>query len=171
MKAPLKVAPGTVVSLDTVMHDAQGELIHSSDAPLIYLHGGYGGIFEGLERALEGKAAGDTVRVQLEPEEAFGDYDAELVRLEPRSRYGEGLEAGMEIEDTFDDDEEPRMYLVTDLAGDKVVLDGNHPLAGIALRFTCKVVSVRQGTDAEIERGAAGGDVEDAEPGAGEVNQ
>ena len=136
------------------MHDSQGGLIHSSDAPMSYLHGGHGGVFEGIERAVEGKSAGDTVRVQLEPEEAFGDYDAGLVRVEPIGRYGEGLEVGMEIEDRFDEDEEPRTYLVTDLAEGKVVLDGNHPLAGIALRFTCKVVSVRNATEEEIERGS-----------------
>ena len=157
MKPPKSISADTVVSVEIVMHDAQGELIHSSDEPLEYLHGGHGGVFEGIARALEGKEVGDTVRVQLEPEEAFGDYDAELVRVEPRSRYGDGLESGMEIEDAFDGDD-PRMYVVTDLAGDKVVLDGNHPLAGIALRFTCKVVAVRKATGEEIERGAAGED-------------
>ena len=159
MNTPKIVGPDTVVSLELVMHDAQGELIHSSDLPLSYLHGGYGGVFEGLERALEGKAVGKTVQVQLEPDEAFGDYDAGLVRIEPRSRYGDGLEAGMEIEDAFGA-EEPRMYVVTDLAEDKVVLDGNHPLAGIALRFTCKVLAVRQANDEELERGS----VEEDEP-------
>jgi FKBP-type peptidyl-prolyl cis-trans isomerase SlyD len=158
VKPPSAVAPGTVVSLEIVMHDAQGELIHSSEAPLEYLHGGYGGVFEGIERAVEGKHVGDIVRVQLEPEEAFGDYDAELVRVEPRSRYGEGLAVGMEVEDSFDGGDEPRVYVVTDLAADKAVLDGNHPLAGIALRFTCKVLAVRKATEAEMERGAAGED-------------
>lgn len=147
------VAPDTVVSLELVLHDAQGELIHSSEDALTYLHGGYGGLFEALERALEGRHTGQTVQVQLEPEEAFGDYDAELVRVEARSRYGEGLEVGMEVEDAFDGDE-PRMYLVTDIAGDKVVLDGNHPLAGLALRFSCKVLAVRAASAAEVERGA-----------------
>jgi len=153
LKTPAVVGPDTVVALEMQMHDAQGALIHSSDEPLAYLHGGYGGIFEGLERALEGKATGETVFVQLEPDEAFGDYDAGLLRVEPRSRYGDGLEQGMEVEDAFGG-EEPRMYVVTDLAGDKVVLDGNHPLAGIALRFTCRVLSVRAATDEEIERGS-----------------
>ena len=75
------VAQDTVVSLDLTLHDAQGELIHASEAPVAYLHGGYGGMFEALESALEGKRAGDTVDVQLEPDEAFGDYDAQLVRV------------------------------------------------------------------------------------------
>lgn len=140
------------MTLELVLHDAQGQLIHASDAPITYLHGGYGGLFDALERALEGKQADQSVQVQLEPDEAFGDYDAELVRIESRDRYGDGLEVGMEVEDAFDEDA-PRVYVVTDLAGDKVVLDGNHPLAGIALRFTCKVVSVRPATQTEIEHG------------------
>ena len=153
MKSAKVVRPDTVVSLEMEMRDAQGGLIHTSDEPLSYLHGGYGGVFDGIERMLEGKAVGETVQVQLEPDEAFGDYDAELVRIEDRGRYGEGLEPGMEVEDAFDE-EESRTYIVTDLAEDKVVLDGNHPLAGIALRFTCKVLSVRNATDEEVERGS-----------------
>ncbi len=140
--------------LRTEIEDTQGEVIDTSDIPMTYLHGGYGGLFERLEQELEGKRAGDVVLVQLEPEEAFGEYDAELVRVEPRTRYGDGLEEGMEVEDAFDE-EEPRMYVITDLAGDKAVLDGNHPLAGIALRFTCTVISIRPATEEEIEAGAA----------------
>jgi FKBP-type peptidyl-prolyl cis-trans isomerase SlyD len=118
-------------------------------------------MFEALESALEGKRAGDTVDVQLEPDEAFGDYDAQLVRVESRSRYGDGLEVGMEVEDAFDEEDEPRVYVVTDLAGDKAVLDGNHPLAGIALRFTCKVLAVRAASLDEVERGAVDPEEED----------
>lgn len=140
--------------LRTEIEDTQGEVIDTSDIRMTYLHGGYGGLFERLEQELEGKRAGDVVLVQLEPEEAFGEYDAELVRVEPRTRYGDGLEEGMEVEDAFDE-EEPRMYVITDLAGDKAVLDGNHPLAGIALRFTCTVISIRPATEEEIEAGAA----------------
>ena len=154
------VAPDSVVSVTLVLHDAQGNLIHTSDDPVTYLHGGYGGMFEALEFSLEGKRPGESMQVQLEPDEAFGDYDAELVRVEKRTRYGDGLEVGMEVEDAFDEDE-PRVYVVTDLAGDTVVLDGNHPLAGIALRFECTVLDVRAASAEEIERGAPEG--EDAE--------
>jgi FKBP-type peptidyl-prolyl cis-trans isomerase SlyD len=89
------------------------------------------------------------VRLQLEPEDAFGDYDAELVRLEPAERYGDGLEVGMEIE------EDSRFYTVTDIAGGKVVLDGNHPLAGMALRFSIEIVTVRGASAEEIKRGVS----------------
>ncbi len=87
--------------------------------------------------------------MQLEPEQAFGEYDADLLRVEPTSRYGEGVEIGMEIE------EDERVYTVTDVADDKVVLDGNHPLAGMALRFACEVISVRSAKPEEIERGVS----------------
>lgn len=145
----MQVGRDTVVSLRIEMYDAHGALLHAPEAAHTYLHGGYGGIFEALERSLEGKRAGDSVRVQLEPEQAFGEYDAELLRVEPASRYGEGLELGMEIE------EDERVYTVTDLAPGTVVLDGNHPLAGMALRFACEILSVRAASPEEIERGVS----------------
>ena len=145
----MQVGRDTVVSLKIQMYDAQGALIEAPAQPFTYLHGGYGGLFEALERALEGKSAGESVGVQLEPEQAFGEYDAELLRVEPAERYGEGVEVGMEIE------EDSQLYIVTDVAGGKVVLDGNHPLAGMALRFSCRVVSVRTAKAEEIERGVS----------------
>ena len=114
-----------------------------------YLHGGYGGLLDALEQAVEGKAPGETVRLQLEPEDAFGDYDADLVRLEPVERYGEGLAVGMTVE------EEARTYTVTDIAAGKVVLDGNHPLAGMALRFTMEIIAVRNAKPEEIAQGVS----------------
>ena len=130
------------------MHDAQGvELQPRSD--LTYLHGGYGELLEALERALEGKAPGEAVRLQLEPEQAFGEYDAELVRVEPAARYGDGITVGMEVE------EDARFYTVTDIGGGKVVLDANHPLAGMALRFSLEIVTVRSASEEEIRRGVS----------------
>ncbi len=148
------IAKDTVVSLAIELFDGQGALIQSTEEPVIYLHGGYGGLLAALERALEGHSAGEAVKVHLEPEHAFGEYDAERLRVEPRSRYGDGLELGMEVEDTLEGSA-PRIYTVTDLADDKVVLDGNHPLAGMALNFTCKILAVRAASAAEVERGDA----------------
>ncbi len=148
------IAKDTVVSLAIELFDGQGALIQSTEEPVIYLHGGYGGLLAALERALEGHSAGEAVKVHLEPEHAFGEYDAERLRVEPRSRYGDGLELGMEVEDTLEGSA-PRIYTVTDLADDKVVLDGNHPLAGMALNFTCKVLAVRAASADEVERGDA----------------
>ena len=130
------------------MHDAQGGEI-SAPAQTSYLHGGYGGLLPGLEQAVEGKAPGETVAVQLEPEDAFGEYDADLLRLEPAERYGEGIAAGMEVE------EDGSLYLVTDVADGKVVLDGTHPLAGMALRFVLEVLAVRIAKPEEIAQGVS----------------
>jgi FKBP-type peptidyl-prolyl cis-trans isomerase SlyD len=147
----VRVVKDMVVSLRVQMHDAQGvELQPPSD--LTYLHGGYGELLAALERALEGKAPGESVRLQLEPEQAFGEYDAELVRVEPAERYGEGIAVGMEVE------EDSRLYTVTDIAAGKVVLDGNHPLAGMGLRFFCQVLSVRTARPEEIRGGVSSPD-------------
>ena len=129
------------------MHDAQGvQLSDASD--LSYLHG-HGQMFEALEKALEGRGAGESLRLQLEPEQAFGEYDADLLRVEPVERYGDGVAVGMEIE------EDARLYTVTDVADGKVVLDANHPLAGMALRFSCVILSVREATEEERKRGVS----------------
>jgi len=130
------------------MRDAQGVQI-AAPAPITYLHGGYGQMFEALERALEGKSAGESLLLQLEPEDAFGEYDADLLRVEPLERYGEGVAVGMEVE------EEAKLYTVTDVADGKVVLDANHPLAGMALRFQVEIISIRKAQPEEIERGVS----------------
>lgn len=135
------------------LYDAHGVLLQAPEQPITYLHGGYGDLLEGLEQALDGKRAGEAVLLQLEPEQAFGEYDAQLVRVESAERYGEGLEVGMEIEDAFGGGE-PRLYRVTEIGGGKAVLDANHPLAGMALRFSCTVVAVRQASADELRRRA-----------------
>ena len=127
------------------MHDAQNAPL-AAPAELSYVHGGYGQLFEKLEQALEGHPAGDRLQVQLEPEDAFGEYDAGLIRLEKTERYGDGLAAGMEVE------EEGRTYRVTDIAGGSAVLDANHPLAGMALRFSVVILAIRAATPEEVSR-------------------
>jgi FKBP-type peptidyl-prolyl cis-trans isomerase SlyD len=147
----MRVAKDAVVSLEVELSDLWGNLIRKSEEPVQYLHGGYGNLFPAVEALLEGKSAGDRVETQLEPEDAFGDYDENLVRMEPRDRFPEGLEVGMRVEG----DDGERVYTVTDLAEGQVVLDGNHPLAGMALKFACRIADVRPATPAEIENGDA----------------
>ena len=130
------------------VHDAQGVQLFAA-SEMTYLHGGYGQMLEALERAVEGKGAGESVLVQLEPEQAFGEYDAELVRVEPASRYGEGVAVGMQIEET------ELLYTVTEVGGGSVVLDANHPLAGMALRFSLVILTVRAATEEEVRRGVS----------------
>ena len=104
--------------------------------------------------------AGYQTQIQLEPQDAFGEYDPELVKVEARSRFPEPLEVGMQFEGTpedGEDDVDSLIYTVTDVAEDKVVLDGNHPLAGMALRFALSVQEVRTATDDEIEHQHAHG--------------
>lgn len=110
------------------------------------MHGGYGQLLDKLEQALEGRQPGDRLQLQLEPEDAFGEYDAGLLRVEKAERYGDGVTLGMEIE------EESRLYRVTDVAEGSVVLDANHPLAGMALRFSVIVLAVRAATREELSR-------------------
>ena len=130
------------------MHDAHGAQL-SAPSDISYLHGGYGHMLDALERALEGKGAGESVLVQLEPEQAFGEYDAQLIRVEPVERYGAGVGVGMQVE------EGDTLYTVTDVAAGKVVLDANHPLAGMALRFSVVILTVRPGSPEEIGRGVS----------------
>jgi FKBP-type peptidyl-prolyl cis-trans isomerase SlyD len=130
------------------LHDAQGVPL-SAPSELTYLHGGYGQMLAALEKSLAGKGAGESVLVQLEPDDAFGEYDAQLVRVEPQERYGEGIAVGMQVE------EGDTMYTVTDVAGGSVVLDGNHPLAGMALRFSVVILTVRAAREEEIQRGVS----------------
>lgn len=130
------------------LHDAQGAEL-SAPAELSYLHGGYGHMLAALERVIEGKGPGESLHVQLEPEQAFGEYDADLLRVEPLTRYGEGVAVGMQIE------EDERVYTVTDMGSGSVVLDANHPLAGMALRFSVVILTVRQATEEEVRRGVS----------------
>ena len=151
----MRIAKDTVVSLDVALADIWGNTIEASDEPLQYLHGGYGNIFPAAEAALEGKSLKDRVEVRLEPEEAFGDYDEDLLRVEERSRFPEALEVGMRFEGESGGADEGRFFTVTDIAEDKVVLDANHPLAGMALKLSCVVVGVRPARREEIQNGAA----------------
>jgi FKBP-type peptidyl-prolyl cis-trans isomerase SlyD len=151
----VRITKNTVVALDVVLADIWGNTIEVSDEPMQYLHGGYGNIFPAAEAALEGKAVKDKVDVRLEPEDAFGDYDENLLRVEPRAKFPETLDAGMRFEGDAGSADEGRFFTVTDIAEDKVVLDANHPLAGMALKLSCTVVGVRPANAAEIENGAA----------------
>jgi FKBP-type peptidyl-prolyl cis-trans isomerase SlyD len=149
------IAANTVVTLDFELSDIWGNLIEHPEQPVQYLHGSYGDIFPAVEAALEGKSANDRVDVRLEPEDAFGDYDEDLLRVEARAIYPEPLEVGMRFEGPPGSDSEGQFFTVTDIADGKVVLDGNHPLAGMALKFTATVVSVRPANADEIANGSA----------------
>jgi FKBP-type peptidyl-prolyl cis-trans isomerase SlyD len=169
-KLRMKIEKNTIVSLRYKLTDAQNNVIEEPDSPMVYLHGGYEGTFPKIESLLDGQDVGYEATIQLEPNEAFGEYDPELLKIEPRTRFPEPLEVGMQFEgvpdsdadeesedisasadDSDDADDEPLIYTVTDVADNQVVLDGNHPLAGMALRFWVQVEDVRAATEDEIE--------------------
>lgn len=151
----MKIVKNTVVTVQYKLSDAQDNLIEDGLEPMVYLHGGYENTLPKIEEALEGKEAGFNTTIQVEPADAFGEYDAELVKVEPRNRLPTPLEVGMQFEGMPDGDDEDSalLFTVTDVADDKVVLDGNHPLAGISLRFTLNITDVRVASDEEIAHG------------------
>ncbi len=170
---------GKVVTLSYELKDCDGRELDEPGAQMAYLHG-YGGIFPKVEEALQGKGVGEEVSITLDPDDAFGDYDAELLRVEGRERFPETLEIGMHFEGIPGDRErgqppqgqdsrgqpprgqdsnDARIYTVTDLTPEKVVVDGNHPLAGERLWFTCTVKNVRAATEDEIAHGHVHGDM------------
>ena len=149
----MPVDKDTVVTLTYELYDADGGLVEKTNAPVEYLHGGYEGIFPLVERELDGKDVGDTCRVRLEPDDAFGEYDAELVHLESRDKFPDNLAIGMQFEGEGQESGEKLVYTVTDISDEKVVVDGNHPLAGRTLRFDCTVTAVRAATKDEITHG------------------
>lgn len=154
----MEVGKNTVVGLTYELSDTDGKRIEKTEGPFEYLHGGYQGIFPLVEKALAGKGVGDTCRVRLEPDDAFGEYDAQLVHLEPRSKFPEGVAVGMRFEGRGVESGTTLIYTVTDVADDKVVVDANHPLAGQTLHFTCTVTAVRVATAEEIAHGHAHGE-------------
>lgn len=154
----MQIARNTVVALQYELSDAEGNLIEKTDAPVAYLHGGYHGIFPLVEQALDGRRAGDSCHVRLAPDDAFGEYDAELVHVEARDKFPENVAVGMQFEGSTEGSQEAMAYTVTDIADGKVVVDGNHPLAGRTLEFACTVASVRSATADEIHHGHAHGE-------------
>ncbi len=151
----MNISKDTVVTLHYKLSDAQGNLIEESSEPMVYLHGDYQNTLPKIEQALDGKQAGYEVTIQVEPEDAFGEYDADLVKIEPRELFPEDVEVGMQFEGAPEggEDAEMRVFTVTDIEDGKVVLDGNHPLAGMALRFALNVVDVRKAAPEEIAHG------------------
>lgn len=148
---PMNVFANTVVTVSFKLYDAGSRLIEESDGPVAYLHGGHSGIFPKVEEALNHKKVGDAVSVTLEPEDAFGDYDAELMRLEPLDQLPPDVAVGGNL--VAEQDGNDVVWRITEIADGKAVLDGNHELAGQRLRFDCKVLDIRPATQEEIVHG------------------
>jgi FKBP-type peptidyl-prolyl cis-trans isomerase SlyD len=151
----MNIFANTVVTLNFELFDADNTLLESTAEPIVYLHGGFSAIPPKLEEALSHKKAGEAVSVTLEPADAFGEYDAELVKIEPLESLPADVEMGMMFEAHAGDDDEGHgiVFTVTDIADGKVVLDGNHAWAGKRVRFECRIVDVRPATAEEVSHG------------------
>jgi FKBP-type peptidyl-prolyl cis-trans isomerase SlyD len=151
----MKIAIVSVVSLSYELFDTTGELLEKVEAPISYLHGGYDGIFPLVEEALHGKKIGDRCSVTLQPDDAFGEYDHDLVEVEARSSFPKEVNVGMQFEGGPEDadDDDYLLFTVIEVTEDEVTVDGNHPLAGKTLTFNCTVTGVRPATAEELEHG------------------
>jgi FKBP-type peptidyl-prolyl cis-trans isomerase SlyD len=156
----MNITAPCVVRLTWRLEDAQGQLIDELSDPIEFFYGG-DDLLEKVEEALLDQQAGFEANLHLEPEHAFGDYNADLVFHEERAALGEPIEVGMQFDGVPPGAVTQGMpadavYSVTEVYPDHVVLDGNHPLAGIALRLALKVMDVREASDAEAEAGSVG---------------
>lgn len=156
----MQIESPCVVTLSWTLSDALNHAIDKLDEPVEFFYGGTD-LLARVEEALAGHVAGEAVKVQLEPEHAFGDYRAELVCFEDRKLFPAELETGMTFEGLPAGSATPHMpsdviYVVTEIYPSHVVLDGNHPLAGMALRLDILVRGVREASAEEVEAGSVG---------------
>jgi FKBP-type peptidyl-prolyl cis-trans isomerase SlyD len=150
----MSITQDQVVTLHYTLRDDAGEIIDSSPdgEPLTYLHG-HGNLVPGLERELSGKRAGDKLQVMVSPADGYGEYDQQFVQRVPRRALKglANLRVGMRLK--AQTGHGARAVIVTQITGDMVTLDGNHPLAGKNLHFQVEVAGVRAATDAELSHG------------------
>ncbi len=156
----MQITSPCVVSLTWRLQDTQAHLIDELGEPVEFFYGG-DDLLEKVEEAIAGQETGFEADLHLEPEHAFGDYDPALVFFEDRKIFPDGVEPGMQFDGVPDGATTPDMpadviYTVTEVYPDHVVLDGNHPLAGIALRLHLVVRDVREATEAEAEARSVG---------------
>ena len=156
----MEITPHCVVALTWTLKDTLGEELDRLEEPVEFLLGG-NDLLAKIEAALQGHEPGDRLDLHLEPEDAFGDYHERLVFLEPREIFPAEIEEGLTYEGlppdaTSQDAPKDLLYTVTEVYPEHVVLDGNHPLAGIALRLHLQVERVREASEEEVGAGTLG---------------
>ena len=161
----MNIFANTVVTLTFELYEMDGTkdgtLLEATPEPISYLHGGHSGMLPKIEEGLSHKKVGDKLSILVEPADGFGEYDTDLVKVEPVSALPSDVKVGMQFEAYSSPDAEPGsgvVFTVTDMADGKVVLDGNHPWAGKRLRFDCHILDVRPATQDEIQHGHVHGD-------------
>jgi FKBP-type peptidyl-prolyl cis-trans isomerase SlyD len=148
----MKITKDSAVTVQYKVANAQGKVLEESKEPMAYLHGGYGTLFPKVEEVLEGQEVGFKAQVELSADDAFGPRDEALLQSIPKSQFPPGVKVGGQIEGQ-DAQGQVRPFTVLKIKGDQVMLDGNHPLAGQALRFSVQVLEVRAASEEEIAHG------------------
>lgn len=149
----MKIEKNMVVSINYVLLDSTGNTMEKTESPVSYLHGGFDEIFPIVEEALQNKEIGHSCSILMSPEDHFGEYDGNLVRIEPRNTFPDNIKIGMQFEGEEENSKITLIYTITDITEDKVIVDGNSPLAGMTLHFDCTVTGVRPATEEEISHG------------------
>lgn len=146
----MKIEKDTVPTVQFRIADDKGRLVQDSRDPMVYLHGGYDNTLPKIEEALEGREPGYQTVLALQPADAFGERDESLTRTIPKSEFPPGVKVGGQLEGVGADGQ-AQVFHVVKIKGAEVHLNGNHPLAGQALRFSCKVTAVRAASEEEIK--------------------
>jgi FKBP-type peptidyl-prolyl cis-trans isomerase SlyD len=147
-----RVAPNKLVTLTYRITDVEGRLLEQYDTPISYLHGGYSGMFEPVERALEGKRVGDVVEVSLAPAEGFGEHDPNLTFTDSLENVPhEFRHVGAEVE-MQNDHGDTHKFIVTRIENGRLTVDGNHPFAGKTVMFRVEIQSVRDASPEELRQ-------------------
>lgn len=153
----LMVGDKLVVSMHYTLTDSDGNTLDSSEGaePLAYLHGA-GNIIRGLEQALTGKVVGDSLKVTVEPADGYGEVVPELMQAVPREMFQgiDEIKPGMAFEAEGEGGQVQRV-VVREVSETEVVVDANHPLAGMTLNFDVSIVDIRDATEEEIAHGHA----------------
>lgn len=144
----MRIGKDCVVTLRQRVTLPDGAVLDDGDVPIRYVHGGYQDIFDKIEHALEGKGAGDVVTVRLTPQDAFGDHDPNLVIVAGLDQFHQPPKQGDMVE--RDHGHGVQLYRVTEVGGGAVMLDGNHPFAGLTLDFQAEVREIRLATAEEV---------------------
>lgn len=153
----MKIDKDTAVTIRLSVAESNGKVIQNGKTPMAYLHGGYDNLFPKLEEALQGQEAGFKATLDLTPEDAFGVRDESLLRTISKKDFPPGVKVGGQLQGYTDAGEE-QVFTVLKIKGDQVMLDGNHPLAGKALRVGVEVLGVRAATAEEITHGHVHGE-------------
>lgn len=155
----MDVTENAVVGIEYTLTDSEGEVLDTSEGrgPLAYVHG-KGGIIPGLEEALTGKAVGDELKVVVPPEKGYGPRNNQLLNRVPKEAFGGKLEFELGLQFPVQDQNgQPRMVTIVHIEDDAIIIDANHPLAGVELTFEVKVVEVREATEEELQHGHSHG--------------